>query len=54
MPDITWAPPVGDLISNFTHNWGTLMPVLVLLFGILFGTFVIRKVYKHLKGDGDD
>ena len=28
MPPINYSPPVQDLFSNFTHNWGTLTPVL--------------------------
>lgn len=53
MPNIPFSPPIGDLFANFGHNWNTLMPVLVVLFGIIFATFVIKKVMNRLRGEDD-
>lgn len=46
MPTIPDGPPIGDLFANLTLNWSTLAPVLSLLFGILFGTWLIMKVKR--------
>lgn len=53
VPTIPYSPPIADLFANFTHNWGTLSPVLAVLFGVIFGTFVIRKILKRVRGEDD-
>jgi len=53
MPEIPESPPIQDLFSNFAHNWNTLMPALAVLFGVLFGGWVIRKIIKNIRGDDD-
>lgn len=50
LPKWHYQPPIGDLFSNFNHNWNTLLPVTGLLFGIIFATWLIAKVIKHVKG----
>lgn len=49
MPEIPKSAEIGDLFANFAVNWGTLMPVLVLLFGILFGSFVAIRIKKNME-----
>jgi hypothetical protein len=51
MPQIPYSPPIEDLLSNFAHNWHTLGPVLWVLFGTLFGTFLVKKVINKVRGD---
>lgn len=53
MPEIPYSPPIQDLFANFQHNWATLTPVLAVLFGILFFSFVAKKLIKIFKGDDD-
>jgi len=47
VPDVNYSPPIQDLFYFFGVNWGTLGPALWLLFGTLFGFFVLKilKVY---------
>lgn len=53
IPSIPYSPPLQDLLSNLSHNWHTLGPALWVLFGIIFGTFVLKKIIKNVKGDDD-
>lgn len=46
MPDIPDGPPISDLFANLALNWGTLTPVLSLLFGIIFATWLAVKIKK--------
>ncbi|RJG23303.1 hypothetical protein DQX05_13815 [Paenibacillus thiaminolyticus] len=50
MPKIPDGPPVTDLFANLANNWYHLGTVLVVLFGTLFGTWLLRKVYMHVRG----
>ena len=50
MPVIPQGPPVTDLFANLGQNWSVLSPALSLLFGILFGSFLIMKIVKHVRG----
>lgn len=45
------GPPVDDLFANLGHNWTTLWPALAVLFGVIFGGFVFRKVIKYVRGE---
>ncbi|MNW41500.1 hypothetical protein D3C74_186410 [compost metagenome] len=47
------SPPVDDLFANLGHNWTTLWPALAVLFGVLFGTFVLNKIIKKFRGEDD-
>lgn len=47
------GPPIDDLFANLGHNWDTLWPVLAVLFGVLFGSFVLNKVIKRVRGEDD-
>lgn len=51
MPPVPQGPPVDDLFSNLSHNWVTLWPALAVLFGVLFGSFVLNKVIKNIRGE---
>lgn len=51
VPEIPYSPPIEDLFANLGHNWNTLGPALWTLFGIIFGTYLIRKIMEHVKGD---
>lgn len=42
VPDITYKPPIEDLFKFFGINWNTLSPALWVLFGTLFGFFVLK------------
>jgi hypothetical protein len=45
IPDVPFELTSGlmnDLFRNFTLNWGTLSPVLWVLYGVLFGFFVLK------------
>lgn len=44
---------MGDLFSNMNQNWGTLTPVISILFGVIFGAFVAVKVMAKIRGDDD-
>jgi hypothetical protein len=39
---------INDLFANFTNNWYHLRFVLSLLFGIIFGFFLIKKVLESM------
>lgn len=47
IPKISYRPEIKDLFLFFGINWDTLWPVLALLFGTLFGFFVLKimKIY---------
>lgn len=47
IPDIGYSPDISKLFMFFGINWDTLGPALWLLFGTLFGFFVLRllKIY---------
>ncbi|MMZ67710.1 hypothetical protein D3C76_316240 [compost metagenome] len=47
------SPPISDLFANLGHNWSTLSPVLSLLFGIIFATYVVNKILKKVRGEDD-
>lgn len=50
IPDIPFKLDSGkmnDLFANFTLNWTTLSPVLWLLFGTLFGFFVLKLLKNN-------
>lgn len=51
VPTIPNMSDIRDLFANFGHNWSTLSPALWVLFGIIFGTFVLGKIIKNVKGD---
>lgn len=42
---------MGDLFGNFALNWETLSPALWVLFGVLFGTWLVKKVYDRFVGE---
>ena len=42
-PNVQVGSLVPDLLANFAINWFTLSPVLVVLFGILFGFWLLRR-----------
>jgi len=42
VPDIGYRPPISDLFMFFGINWNTLGPALWVLFGTLFGFFVLK------------
>lgn len=42
---------ITELFANLTHNWNTLGPALWVLFGIMFGGWLIRKIIRGVKGD---
>ena len=44
VPDITYKPPINDLFTFFGINWATLGPALWVLFGTLFGFFVLKII----------
>lgn len=46
IPDVSYRPDIGNLFEYFAINWETLSPALWVLFGILFGFFVLRIVFK--------
>lgn len=43
---VNYDVPISDLFANFLHNWGTLSPVLVLLFGVLTGFFFLKLLNR--------
>ncbi|WP_170948158.1 hypothetical protein [Paenibacillus sp. 7516] len=47
MPEIPAGPPISDLFANLALNWSTLMPVLAILFGTIFGTWLLMKVKRN-------
>lgn len=47
VPDITYSPPIADLFLFVGINWDTLLPVLGLLCGTLFGFFILKRVKGH-------
>ncbi len=47
VPDVTYKPPIQDLFMFFGINWETLSPALWLLFGTLFGFFVLKMLKNH-------
>lgn len=51
VPDITYSPPIQDLFANFERNWNAIGPAMWTLLGIIFGTFLIRKILEHVRGD---
>jgi hypothetical protein len=51
MPEIGFHPPMGDVFSNLTLNWSTLSPVLYLLFGTIFGTWLLKKFIDTYRGN---
>lgn len=53
MPSIPQSFDIRDLFANLQLNWTTLMPVLALLFGILFATYLVRKVIQKVRGEDD-
>lgn len=44
---------MGDLFSNTGHNWDTLTPVISVLFGVMFGAWLLRMIIKRTRGDDD-
>ncbi|MFH5781822.1 hypothetical protein [Heyndrickxia oleronia] len=53
IPDIPFKVSdgkMGDIFRNFAFNWDTLSPALWLLFGTLFGFFIL-KLLKDRFGD---
>ena len=44
IPDVNVDAPISDLFANFWMNWGTLFPVVAILLGVFFATFLIRKL----------
>lgn len=44
VPDITYKPPIEDLFMFFGINWNTISPALWVLFGTLFGFFVLKII----------
>ncbi|MGI2730258.1 hypothetical protein [Bacillus cytotoxicus] len=44
MPEFGFRPSMSQLFGNFHMNWSTMMPLLGILFGILFGFFVAHLV----------
>ncbi|OMD76578.1 hypothetical protein BSK50_14880 [Paenibacillus odorifer] len=42
---------ITDLFGNTSHNWDTIGPALWVLFGVMFGAWVVRKIIKRTKGD---
>ena len=45
---------MSDLFANTGHNWNTLTPVISILFGVMFGAFILRSIIKRTRGDDDD
>ena len=45
---------INDLFANAQLNWMTLWPAMAVLLGILFGTFLLRKLLRKIRGEDDD
>lgn len=54
MPQINYSPPISDLFANLQFNMSTLSPALVILFGILFAGYLIKKIKDRFIDDDDD
>lgn len=48
MPIIPNMYDINDLFANFTNNWWHLRHVFSLLFGIIFGFFLMRKIMEGM------
>lgn len=51
IPDVTYSPDIHDLFFYFGINWSTLAPALYLLFGVLFGFFVLKILKDKFFGE---
>lgn len=51
MPGIPYSPDIRDLFANLQLNWSTMMPILVVLFGVIFGTFLAKKIMNRVRGE---
>lgn len=54
IPQVGYSPPIQDLFANFAFNWQSLKVPMMLLLGIFFAFYVIKRIIKHVKGDDDD
>ena len=51
IPEVDYSPHISDLFKFFGYNWTTLGPALWLLFGTLFGFFVLYLLKIYYRGD---
>jgi len=51
VPDVTYSPDINKLFYFFGINWETLSPALYVLFGVLFGFFVLKIMKNRFFGD---
>lgn len=50
MPEIPAGPSIGDLFSNLSNNWSMMSPALYLLFGVMFGSYILMRIFKRVRG----
>lgn len=51
IPSISYRPEIGDLFANFALNWKTLLPVMAVLLGVYFGSYLAGKIKDMFYGE---
>lgn len=53
IPEVKLGIHMTDLFANFTRNFTTISPLVLLLCGVLFGFFILYGIKKAFMGDDD-